>query len=346
MDGAHFEIGSLPGIDPGDLSAWINADRARTVRTKFEEFICSNTNKKAAETNFRRKGSLGVALQVTDMIRSKNTPFPLEYDTFLASAGTQVKGLSGTAIDKILAKHGINRTLGTEVGRTNRGAPLHMRVYVDFLNGLQQESCLELDLIADLWIERVEEYFAASPFEMKLDPASGLRSVIRNLMKQAEERQRRAVGFKFAGTLAQHLVGAKLDLVLGESDERHHGANQNDVDGRHGDFLINDVCIHVTTAPGEALLRKCQANLGDGLRPIIVTVYGRIQVAEALAEDLGIGERIDIFEIEQFIASNMFELSLFQPSQRRVKVSELVKRYNAIIDKFETDPGLKIRFDV
>ena len=43
-------------------------------------------------------------------------------------------------------------------------------------------------------------------------------------------------------------------------------------------------------------------------------------------------------------ATNMFELSLFRPSDRRIKVGEFVARYNELIDGHETDPSLKIHF--
>lgn len=57
---------------------------------------------------------------------------------------------------------------------------------------------------------------------------------------------------------------------------------------------------------------KCKENLSHGLRPIIVTIYSRVAVAEALAEDAEIGSRIDIFEIEQFIATNHVRAELVQ----------------------------------
>ncbi|WP_430755110.1 DUF4928 family protein [Magnetovirga frankeli] len=58
----------------------------------------------------------------------------------------------------------------------------------------------------------------------------------------------------------------------------------------------------------------------------------------------GLGERIDVFEIEQFIALNLYELGKFGAEGRRIAVDDLVMRYNAIIDAVETDPSLKIEF--
>jgi len=58
----------------------------------------------------------------------------------------------------------------------------------------------------------------------------------------------------------------------------------------------------------------------------------------------GLADRIDVFEVEQFIALNLYVLGKFGAEGRRVAVSEFVTRYNEIIDDVETDPSLKIEF--
>jgi hypothetical protein len=87
------------------------------------------------------------------------------------------------------------------------------------------------------------------------------------------------------------------------------------------------------------LIRKCVANLAEGLRPILITLSERVRVAEALAENAGIDQRLDVFEIEQFIALNLYELGRFRAEGRRLAVRELVQKY---VDRCETDPSLKI----
>jgi len=139
-----------------------------TLRQRFDEFIAANTHKKASETDFRRKGSLGVGLIITDTLMSKPPSFPLNPDDFLADAGTQVKNLSGSKITKILKAHGICKSLGTEVGRTNRGAPQHMRVYIEFLNTLQAGDALDLPELMGFWLEKVREFIATNMFELSL----------------------------------------------------------------------------------------------------------------------------------------------------------------------------------
>jgi hypothetical protein len=82
--------------------------------------------------------------------------------------------------------------------------------------------------------------------------------------------------------------------------------------------------------------------LDSGFRPIIVTLQKGLAVAEGLAANAGIADRLDIFEIEQFVALNLYELGRFKAAGRRTAVEEMVERYNAIIEEIETDPSLKI----
>ena len=143
--------------------------------------------------------------------------------------------------------------------------------------------------------------------------------------------------------MLQHLVGAKLELVLGDGQVEHHSASEADqAEGRAGDFSLGDVAIHVTTSPGEALIQKCRDNLNAGLRPVLVTTSARTLVAEGLADSAGIANRVDVLDIEQFLAANLHERSLFSTEKRTTTTAELIRRYNAILDKVETDPSLKI----
>ena len=71
-----------------------------------------------------------------------------------------------------------------------------------------------------------------------------------------------------------------------------------------------------------------------------------LTVAEALAENVNLADRIDIFEIEQFIALNFYELGKFAIEGRRVAQTDFVTRYNEIVDEVETDPSLRIEFRV
>jgi hypothetical protein len=297
----------------------------------------------AAANGFRGKGPLSVALVVTQ--HAKKMGLPLDPARLVTKKEGQVRGLGKSAVQKILNRHGISRVLAAEGGRTSRGSLNNMRDYVAFLNELATHGELDLNAVELFWIEKVNEFFDRKPFGIKMDPSRGLRAVVSDIIAQAEERQKTSSGMHYAGAFLQYLVGAKLDCALGKGRFEHNSFSTADAPaGRAGDFLVGDVAIHVTTAPGEAVIGRCRDNLNDGYRPIVITTRRGVAVAEGLAANLGLGERIDIFEIEQFVALNIYELGKFAADGRKVAVTDLVERYNEIIEDVETDPSMKIEF--
>ncbi len=294
----------------------------------------------AARFDVRNKGSLCVSLVVTRHAIKKG--LPLDPESLLTAGGGQVLGLGKSAVQSILKDHGLERVLAEEGGRTSRGSVGKMRAYVAFLNKLQTNSLDDLQQIEGWWIKRVREFFAGKPFALHLDASKSLRAVIRDLLLQAEQRQAQMKGTSIVGTMLQHLVGAKLNLLL-DTPPKHYGANvADDVSGREGDFIIEDVAIHVTTSPSEALVQKCQRNLDNGQRPLIITTNRGLAIAEGLADQAEIADRLDVFEIEQFLAGNLYEIGKFAQVGRRTTADHLISEYNAIIRECETDPGLLI----
>ncbi|GHT92013.1 hypothetical protein AGMMS49545_08890 [Betaproteobacteria bacterium] len=293
--------------------------------------------------HFNGKGSLCVALVVTRHAQEKG--LPLNPDTLLTQGGGQVLDLGRTRVQTILNQHGITRTLAAEGGRTSRGSIGNMREYVAFLNERHARfGAVDLNAIEKFWIEHVQAFFAAKPFKIHLDVSKSLRALVRDVLAQAEDRQRRTPGMQYVGAVLQHLVGAKLDCALG-GGITHHGFSTSDApSGRSGDFSIADVVIHVTSSPGDLLIEKCRDNIHHSCRPMIVTTTRGLTVAEVLTENAGLGDRVDVFEIEQFIALNLYEFGKFTDEGRRIAIGDVVTRYNQIVDEFETDPSLKIEF--
>lgn len=294
----------------------------------------------AKKNRMSGKGPLCVALVVTR--HGKKLGMPLDPEALLTDGGGQVMGLGKSAVQSILKDHGVDRVLAEEGGRTSRGSVGNMRKYVAFLNDLHAESPIDFKQVEAWWIERVMEFFSGKPFVLRFDASKSLRSVVRDLLLQAEKRQEQANGSTFVGTMLQHLVGAKLNLLL-DSSLQHHGANvADDVSGREGDFIIEDVAIHVTTAPSEALIRKCRRNIDNGMKPVIITTNRGALLAEGLAEHADIADRIDVFEAEQFIAGNLYEIGKFAQAGRRTTTEQLISEYNTIVDECESDPSLRI----
>lgn len=287
------------------------------------------------------KGKLAAILFVSNLAKTKG--LPLDSGVLVTDSQGQVLGLGKSAVQSILRTHGETRVLAEEGGRTSRGSLGNMQQYVTFLNQLQADGVADTSFIESWWVDRVRDFFSAKPFVLKYDTSKSLRAIVRDLLAQAFKRQRENPGTMYAGAVLQHLVGAKLSLVLPDGVVQNHGFSVSDaVSARSGDFTIEEVIIHVTTAPGEALMRKCEGNLHSGMRPIIVTIYENMPAAESLANIQGIAGRVDILEIEQFIATNVYELSQFKTAQRRVTVERLIERYNEVVEACETDPSLKV----
>lgn len=290
---------------------------------------------------FVGKGPLCVALVITQAAKSNG--LPLDAAKLVTDRGGQVMGLGKGAVQAILSRHGITRILASEGGRTSRGSLANMREYVCFLNRLAEQGPFDLNAVEEFWIERVRQYFAAKPFRVRLDASQSVRAIIRDVLWQAQERQKAASGTNYVGGVLQHLIGAKLDCAMKSLIVEHNSFSTSDEQsGRAGDFHIGDVAIHVTTSPGEALIQRCKANIDDSYKPVIVTIGRGVTVAEALAANAQLADRIDVFEAEQFIALNLYELGGFKLEGRRTAIAALISRYNEIIEKFETDPSIKI----
>jgi len=215
-----------------------------------------------------------------------------------------------------------------------------MQGYVSFLNSISIRSDFDLKVVERWWVDKIKQFFEGKPFRIKVDSSKSVRSLVRDVLQQADRRQKSSGGTAYVGAVMQHLVGAKLELALDVQLE-HHGFSVADATtDRSGDFQIEQVVIHVTRTPTESLISKCKDNLQSGLKPLIITSYSGAVSAENLAEAECVADRVDIFEIEQFIATNIYEISRFGHDSRKVTVGQLVDKYNAIVHAHETDPGI------
>lgn len=286
------------------------------------------------------KGALALVVQLTRAF-SKDT-LPIDPADYVTGKQGQVAGLGEGNLRKILAEHGITRQLAKEAGRTNRGNMGLMYAYADFVNGLS--APVDFGAIEDYWIACVHEYFAGQPLKLARDPSRSITDAVNGLLKQAAKRQKENPGMKYAGTVLQHLVAAKLELLI-PTIEIHGASDADDQTGREGDFIIGDTAIHCTTAPANLLIEKCRSNIGHGLNPVIITISERVTTACDLLEDAGIGDRVEVWDFQQFLSTNVYEQGFFNSSARKDVLAELVEIYNGIIDEFETDPSLHIEYN-
>jgi Domain of unknown function (DUF4928) len=297
-------------------------------------------------------GALGTALMVTRKFRAANlnldgntaTSALKAPEAILTKGGGQVAGLSGGAINKVLAEYGLAEQVGTESGRTSRGTPALAEAYAQFLTELSLCGDVDLIVVEAWWVERFKEYFNSEPFKLSYDESKTLVSALRSLIDQAIARQKRMPGKTFVGTVLQHLVGAKLSLAMPNLQIKHNGASVADaVSARSGDFVLDDVVIHCTTTPSPELLKKCMLNLDSGVRPLILTLAKSVGAAEQAAEDLGIEGRVEVMDALQFVAANLYEMSDFKNASRKTVVTRLIETYNEIVALHEHDRSLRVQ---
>jgi hypothetical protein len=290
------------------------------------------------------KGPLALLIQLTRMVRSKS--FPLNSDDFLTNNKGQVAGLGGGNLKKILKEHGITQILAAEGGRTSRGNMGLMMKYIDFLNKWHEVEEIDLKALEAHWAEQIREYFRNQPFTLMADPSRTIGACLDELFEQARKRQRQNPGTQYLGVMLQCLVGAKLSVIVPPDKFQIHGVSVADSPtGRSGDYVVNNTIIHCTTAPGEPLIQKCAANIRAGCLPVIVTIFDRVKTSLDLATDADLRGRIEVWDIQQFLSTNISEHSMFDDAARNAKLADIVDKYNAIIAEVETDPSLRIEFE-
>lgn len=299
----------------------------------------------ATENNVTDKGGLSVVLTLSRRWRS--VELPVKQEDIESPKRGQVKGLGGPNVVRILKDHGIQRTLASEGGRTSRGSLQLARSYADFLRVLLENETIPPGGVPHevefWWIERIKEYFNREGFPIQVDPSLTISAIVREILVNAAERQRQMAGTMVRGIVLEHLVGAKLELALGGSQVVHKSVSTADgSSGASGDFEIGRSVLHVTTSPGDALIKKCRANIENGLRPFIICPSDAITFANGLVGMEKMAHRIEIFCAEDFISMNINELAVFGTTDLSNKTLEFIDKYNEIIDAVEKDASLKI----
>lgn len=92
-------------------------------------------------------------------------------------------------------------------------------------------------------------------------------------------------------------------------------------------------------------MKNARRTCAAGCHPVIITIFERVHTALNLAEDAGLAGRVEVWDIQQFLSSNVYEHSLFDESKRNSTLSDIIGRYNEIVLEAETDPSLRIEFE-
>lgn len=284
------------------------------------------------------RGTISSALVVLERLKSN---FDLSLAAHRAGGKSQIKGASGPAVAKILAKFGETRHFVSEGGRTNRGGPGDIADMLDMikaaeLNALTFEAKNAiLEEFQKILVHKVRAYHNRQRLKIIYDPAKSTWQAIHDLLVFARETGK-------DGQIAQYLVGAKLQIRFPDAKIGNESySTADDQLGRRGDFLLSDTVFHVTVAPMSAVYEKCRRNLAEGYRVYLLVPDARLAGARQNAEGTAAGQ-ISVESIESFVSQNIEELSTFSKNQLAEGFSRLLETYNQRVDAVESDKSMLI----
>jgi hypothetical protein len=285
---------------------------------------------------------MNAGLIVSEMVADG---LPITEDRLYSKNRSQVKGLGGKAIQKILKRHGENRTFTREGGRTSRGTVHLAKSFSDVLNGLVADVDIDFQFsnlsyaLEFFFTDCVrKDYFDKQRIAVEVNADKPIALVVKDILDIVAERSDNPTG-----SVLQHLVGAKLQLRFPNERIGTDHANAADLQtGRAGDFQVGDTAFHVTVAPMEHLIERCKENLRDGLRPVILTVDRRLQAAQQMLDIAGVGGSVIAQSAENFIGTNIEEIAGYRKDGISHEVVRLVRAYNRRIEVGEVDKSLMI----
>jgi hypothetical protein len=145
------------------------------------------------------------------LLERLKTNFDLDINSHLAEGRAQIKGASGAAVKRILARFGETRPFVSEGGRTNRATPAVGRSLLNAIHAAALATVSDeerngiLHELQGVLVQKVREFHSKERLKPEYDPARSTRQFIGDLLAKAEQTGKR-------GPVAQYLVGAKLKL--------------------------------------------------------------------------------------------------------------------------------------
>lgn len=204
------------------------------------------------------RGTISAALVVLERLQNE---YDLNLDSHRALGKSQIKGVSGAAVQRILADFGENRPFVKEGGRTNRGGPGDISTMLSALSPAHLETLPTdernriLEKLQAFLVEKVRDFHNRQRLKLIYDSRKSTWHTIDDLLNLAREQGKE-------GPVAQYLVGAKLQLRFPNFEISNESfSTADDQLGRSGDFHVNDTVFHVTVAPAAAVYDKCKLNL-------------------------------------------------------------------------------------
>jgi len=299
------------------------------------------------ESERAKNGSMNTNVMNAGLIVSRMMAdgIPITDARLYSNGKSQVRGLSGSTISKILEQHGETRIFTREGGRTSRGTIFLASAFRDVLNNTQVSGSDHIDAasvstqLEAFFTQCVRlDYFDKQRITVDLDHTKPVSAVVSDILKAAAERSD-----KPTGAVLQHLIGAKLQLRFPDVEIGTDRANAADLHtDREGDFQVGTTAFHVTTAPMEKLISRCVENKRAGYRPVILTLESKVIAARQMADNVDMSEQISVQAAETFIGNNIEEIAIYDGDKIREGLARLIRTYNERIDAIEIDKSLMI----
>lgn len=302
------------------LAAWYDAHRPATGLEAERYVVCAGL---AVIERLKKT----FPLQRADSVTPKNQ---------VKTSGRFIQGL-------IEARFGPSPMYASEGGRTTRGTVPAAEALAARFNALSTVAALtgaERDMLAtvlqDWLIEKVRDYYNRQHLSPEIDLRLSAPEIVGTILDEAQRRNS-------AGAVAQHLVGAKFALRFPDMTIENHAATTADQPlNRPGDFVVNDTVFHVTVAPGERVIQRCEENLRGGYRPRLLVRGSRLVAARQLAELRDVHTRIGFAAIEDFVAQNIEEMGAFGQEAIARGFRHFFERYNERVRAVETNLSILI----
>lgn len=283
-------------------------------------------------------GTIAATLVILESLKEN---YDLQFENHIASGGAQIKGASGAAVAAILRQFGETRPFAREGGRTNRGGQGDIKPLFQKLAGMHLENLPEaerntiLASFQSFLVERVRDFHNRQKVKLVFDPNLSTWHLIQTLMQEVAKEGK-------AGSVSQHLVGAKLQLRFPDIEIANESVSTADQPtDRRGDFFVGDTVFHVTVAPMTPVFEKCRQNLREGFKAYLIVPAAKLAAAREMAEQFCNGH-IAVESLESFISQNIEELSIFESSRLRHSLISLIELYNQRVDAVEVDKSLMI----
>lgn len=300
-----------------------------------DEWYESNRNK----TGKMDTNTVNVGLIISHMIADG---LPISEERLMSREKSQVRGLSGNSIAKILENHGETREFTREGGRTSRKTLPKAQKFAEIINNVDFSGAPTKEIsfqLEEYFTKKAQlDFFDKQTINVAIDPKKPASQIISDILLEVSKRSD-----KPTGVVLQHLVGAKLELRFPDSQIGRDKASTADVQtGREGDFQIKDTAFHVTVSPMEKLMNRCKNNIDQGFRPVVIVPERRVLAAKQLTEVAEISDRVNVIQAESYIGTNIEELATYDSNKIQEGIARLIRRYNQRIEAVELDKSLRI----